>query len=105
MITYNAWKICIITEKVIQDAVLKALESAGARGYTFYEGGGKGEHHRHDNQRASMLPSFGIVKIEAIVRERSTAEAITDTITQQYFKEYSGIIYLQGAEIMRPEKF
>lgn len=105
VVTHNATRITIIAEKLIQDGICDIVEAAGATGYSFFEGGGKGQHGLHPTHRPSVVGDFAIVKIEAVVGDRETADQIAEQITEQYFGNYSGIIYLERVEILRPGKF
>lgn len=103
--TSKATKITIVSERVIQDKIIAVVEAAGATGYTVIEGGGKGSHGLRSTDRPSVVKALAIVKIEVVVNERETAEKIADAVNEKYFKDYSGIVYLEGVEILRPKKF
>ena len=103
--TVKAVKVSIVVEKLLQEGVAKIVEAAGARGYTLLEGGGKGAHHYHSTERRGLVGEFAIVKIEAIVADRATAEAIADKVAATYFGAQSGIVYLEEVEVLRAEKF
>lgn len=105
MKTHKATRISIIAEKLIQDGITRILDDAGATGYSLFEGGGKGAHGPHPLQRAAVVTDFSIIKIEVILADRETAEAIAEAVSDRYFETYSGIIYLDDVEILRPGKF
>lgn len=106
MSLYHAKKLVIITEKLIAKHVCKIIDSHGATGYTVMAAGGKGSRNmRSTPDRASIVEDFANVKIEVIVAEKSTAEAIMEEVNQNYFTNYSGITYLEEVEILRPKKF
>lgn len=103
--TYEATKIVIITEKLIQDKVTRIIEAAGASGYTILAAGGKGRRGVRSTGRATVVDDFRNVKIEVIAGSREIAVNIADEVAEQFFRDYSGITYLEGVEILRPEKF
>ncbi len=103
---HTAVKVIIVTEKFLQERVCSLIESGGGKGYTLVSAGGKGLHHLHStDDKASVIEGFGNIKIEVIVRDRSKAEAIAETVMQNVFREYPGIIYLENVEIWREERF
>lgn len=106
MTLYAAEKVVIITEKIILKGVCKIIEDCGATGYTFVEAGGKGSRNmRSTTERASVVEDFSNVQIEVIVNSAEMAEQIMDKVRAKYFKNYSGITFLEDIRILRPEKF
>lgn len=106
MTFHKAKKVVIIAEKMLTDKILEIVESSGARGYTVVPAGGKGAHHRHfTSERASVVDDFATVRIEVIVRDKSVAETIGNSVVEKCFGNYSGIVYLEDVEILRPAKF
>ena len=103
--TSSATKITIVCERVILDKITAIIEAAGATGYTVIEGGGKGSHGVRTTDRPSVVKALAIVKIEIVVADRETAEKIAGAVNEKYFKHYSGIVYLERVEILRPQKF
>ncbi len=102
----KATKVVIITEKVLFDRVAKAVEQAGASGYTVVDAGGKGSRGvRSTGNRASVAGAYDNIKMEIITRSPEKAQAIADLVREKFFKNYSGIIYLEGVEVLRPQKF
>lgn len=102
---HKAKKIVIITEKVILDGVTRIIERCGGTGYTVLAAGGKGARGVRSADRLSIGDTFANVKIEAIVPNQEIAERIAEEVAAAYFADYSGITYLQDAEILRPGKF
>lgn len=103
--TYPAKRVSIVTEKLNERQIEKIVEEAGAKGYTVFEGSGKGSHGEHGLGRLSLVNAFSLVKIEVIVSSREVAEAIAERVADLYFKDYSGIVYIDDVEILRREKF
>ncbi len=103
---YKAKKIVIIAEKMLTPKICDIIDSSGARGYTVVPAGGKGAHHKHyTSERASVVDDFSTVRIEVIVNDKSRAEKIVSNVVDQCFDNYSGIVYLEDVEILRPAKF
>jgi len=106
MTLHTAEKVVIITEKTILKGICEIIESCGATGYTLTEAGGKGSRGmRSTTGRASVVDDFANIKIEIIVNDAAMAERIMDSVREKYFKNYSGITYLEDIRILRPEKF
>lgn len=103
--TIPATKLSIIVERLLQPHVERALASENVRGYSIFPGGGKGEHGIHPVDSAAVVREFSIVKIEAIVLDRAAAERIADVLAYECFKEQSGIVWLEGVEVLRRAKF
>jgi len=106
MTFHKAKKVVIIAEKMLSDKICKIIDASGARGYTVVPAGGRGSHHKHyTSERASVVDDFSTVRIEVIVRDKSVAEKIGNEVVEECFKNYSGIVYLEEVEILRPAKF
>ena len=106
MTYFKAKKIVIIAEKMLSDKICAIIEESGARGYTVVPAGGKGSHGRHyTSERASVVDDFSTVRIEVIVRDQQVAEKIGNEVVEKCFGSYSGIVYLEDVEILRPAKF
>lgn len=103
--SYEATKIVIITEKILVDRITDIIESAGASGYTILSAGGKGSRGVRSSGRAAVVDDFSNVKIEVIAAKRETAVGIADEVAARFFRDYSGITYLEPVEILRPSKF
>ncbi|XBQ16633.1 MAG: hypothetical protein ABL308_01890 [Oceanicaulis sp.] len=102
---HKATKIILVVERLLRDKIIAIVEKEGAKGYTVTEGTGKGQHGLHGTDRPSIAQGFNIVRIEVIVADREAAERIAETVASRYFKEYSGIVYMDEVQVLRPEKF
>lgn len=106
MIFYPAIKVVIITEKVIQKDLCRLIEELGASGYTMTEAAGKGSRNiRASRSSGSLVDDFNNIKIEVLIFDEQIAHKLMRAVTQEYLGEYSGIIYMEDVQIMRPEKF
>lgn len=102
---YDAIKLVIITERSILDGVTALIEAGGATGFSHTDAGGKGSRGIRSANRPGIGGVMSNVKIEAIVSDRETAEAIITAVASKYFANYSGIAYVEPVEILRPHKF
>jgi nitrogen regulatory protein PII len=103
---HKATKIVLIVEQLLRDKVCAVAESEGATGYTVIDCSGKGAHGVHaGGSRAAVVQGFSLSRIEVIVTDRSAAERIAETVAMRYFKDQSGVVYIDEVEILRPDKF
>lgn len=103
---HHAMKVVFITERSILEQLAAVIEKHGATGYTHVAAGGKGSRGKRTIDRSPQVAGiFANVKIEVIVSDRATAEALTDEVAAAFFEDYSGITYVEPVEILRPAKF
>ncbi len=106
MTLHKAIKVVVITEIIISEQVCHTIESCGATGYTVVAAGGKGDRNvRTISDRASVVEEFRNIKIECIVKTHDTAQLILESVAEKWFRNYSGIAYLEEVEILRSDKF
>ncbi|MEM6328394.1 MAG: hypothetical protein AAF791_14870 [Bacteroidota bacterium] len=103
--TSKATKLSIVTEKLNEQAIERIVMEAGGKGYTVFDGSGRGSHSTKTRDRASVVGAFSLVKIEVIIADRAVADDIVDQVSAGYFGDFSGIVYLEEVEILRREKF
>ncbi len=102
---FAATTVTIIAERLLQDRITKLLDETGASGYTLVEGSGKGHHLTRTHDRPSIVRDFDIVRIEFVMLDGDHAREIAQQIADDYFTDYSGIIYITPAEVLRSERF
>lgn len=103
---HTAKKVVIITEKIISDGVFKIIEECGGTGYTCTTASGKGSRNiRSSAGRAVVVDDLTNLKVDVIVKDKATAQKIMEAVAAKYFKNYSGITYMEDVDILRPEKF
>lgn len=102
---FIATTVTIIAERMLQDRIVRLLDETGATGYTVVEGSGKGHHLTRTHDRPSIVRDFDIVRIEFVMLDNDHAREIAQQIADTFFVEYSGIIYITAAEVLRPERF
>jgi nitrogen regulatory protein PII len=91
--------VTIVTEKILEDRLLRTLDSLGAKGYTLTRATGKGSR----GVRASEWEGPD-TRIETLVSPE-VAEAIVEHVADKYFEHYAVIVYMQNAEVVRGEKY
>lgn len=101
----NATTVTIIAERFLQGQITKLLDETGATGYTVVEGSGKGHHLTRTHERPSIVRDFDIVRIEFVMLDGDHAREIAQQIADDFFVDYSGIIYITPAEVLRVERF
>lgn len=103
--TTAAVKLTVIVERLLKPAVERLLTEAGVTGWSVFPGGGHGSHGLHRAEAAQLVREFAIVKIEAVLRDRATAERIAETLTAEYLADQSGIVWMTPVEVWRAGKF
>ena len=91
--------VTIVTERILEDRLLRTLDALGAKGYTLTEARGKGSR----GVRASEWEGPD-TRIETLVSPK-VAEAIMVHIAEHFFEHYAVIVYVQDAEVVRGDKY
>ena len=91
--------VTIVTERILEDRLLRTLVQLGAKGYTLTQATGKGS----GGVRASEWEGPD-TKIETLVIE-DVAQAIMDHVADTFFEHYAVIVYVQDAAVVRGEKY
>lgn len=91
--------VTIVTERILEDRLLRAIEALGATGYTLTQATGKGSR----GVRASEWEGPD-TRIETLVGP-AVAEAIVAHVADRYFEHYAVILYVQDAEVVRGNKY
>lgn len=102
---FAATKLIIITERILLDKITALVEEMGATGYTYSAVGGKGSRGKRTQSRAHVSGLQANVKIEVVVSGHDVAEQIAEALAARFFEHYSGIVYVEAVEILRPAKF
>ncbi|MDJ1179001.1 hypothetical protein PJF56_09005 [Roseofilum sp. BLCC_M91] len=104
--TQKASKLVIVTEKVLLNKVGKIIDAAGATGYTVVPAGGKGSRGVRSSGQPTVGDTYANVKFEVLTPNREMAAKISDEIAEQFFEDYSGIIYVCDVmEVLYAHKF
>ncbi len=91
--------VTIVTERILEDRLLRTIEELGAKGYTLMQVTGKGSR----GVRASEWEGPD-TRIETLV-SAEVAEAIVNHISEHFFEHYAVIVYVQDAEVVRGDKY
>lgn len=91
--------VTIVTERILEDRLLRALVDLGAKGYTLTQATGKGSR----GVRASEWEGPD-TRIESLV-SAEVADAIVEHVADKFFEHYAVIVYVQDAEVVRGEKY
>lgn len=106
MTFYPAIKVVIVTEKVILNQVCQLIEEVGATGYTLTEATGKGSRNiRSSHSQGSLVDDFANIKIDILMTDETLAHILMNKVAAEYLCDYSGIIYCEQVEVLRPSKF
>lgn len=96
----QATKLVIITEKLLMKHIARIIEAAGATGYTVTSASGKGSRNSSDATRPSVSDTYEKVKVEVITLDMGIAQKIADDIAGNYFDNFSGLIFIEQAEVL-----
>lgn len=91
--------VTIVTERILEDRLLREIEALGAKGYTLTQATGKGSR----GVRASEWEGPD-TRIESLVSPE-VADAILTHVAEKYFEHYAVIVYAQDAEVVRGDKY
>lgn len=90
----------IVTESVIENALLADIEGLGVRGYTVTDARGRGTRGVRD----ANWDEAANIRIEVICA-RPLADAVLAHLQARYYANYAMVACLHGVEVLRPEKF
>jgi nitrogen regulatory protein PII len=88
--------ITIITEAVIENELLSAVEKLGVSGYTACDARGKG----HRGVRNAGWEHGANVRVELVCDDD-----LIEYLREQYYDNYAMILFVSDVEVLRPEKF
>lgn len=91
--------VTIVTERILEDRLLRKVEELGAKGYTLTQATGKGSR----GVRASEWEGPD-TRIQSLVSEK-VADDIVEYIAENFFEHYAVIVYVQDAEVVRGDKY
>ncbi len=91
--------VTIVTERILEDRLLRKVEELGARGYTLTQATGKGSR----GVRASEWEGPD-TRIQSLV-SKEVADSIVEYVAENFFEHYAVIVYVQDAEVVRGDKY
>jgi nitrogen regulatory protein PII len=97
---YSLRLVRIVAEKTLLSDVTSLLATLGARGYTYFDAAGFGEH----GERTGTTPETANVVIEVLVSEHD-AERILHRVEAAFLPRHALIAYVLDARTLRREKF
>jgi hypothetical protein len=100
MTTEKRLMLTIVTESVIENALLADLERLGVRGYTVTDARGRGSRGVRD----ADWDEAANIRIE-IICARALADAVLTHLQERYYANYAMVACLHEVEVLRPEKF
>ncbi|WP_069790506.1 P-II family nitrogen regulator [Cyanobacterium sp. IPPAS B-1200] len=103
--TQKASKLVIVTEKLLLKQIAKIIDKVGATGYTVVAAGGKGSRNVRSSGQPTVSDTYSNIKFEILTPSREMALKISDEVADQFFEDYSGIIYLCDAEVLHAHIF
>ncbi|MBE9223416.1 hypothetical protein IQ215_11985 [Cyanobacterium stanieri LEGE 03274] len=103
--TQKANKLVIVTEKLLLKKIAKIIDKAGATGYTVVAAGGKGSRNVRSSGQPTVSDTYSNIKIEVLTPSREIALKISDEVAENFFEDYSGIIYICEAEVLHAHIF
>ncbi|MCX8083777.1 MAG: hypothetical protein N3C60_02545 [Calditerrivibrio sp.] len=100
MLTHTKKKLTIVTEAILEEIIIKDLESLGVKGYTVTDARGKGSR----GMRNASWEASSNIKVEVICDESLVANIYT-SMKEKYYKNYAMILYVENVEVWREHKF
>ena len=91
--------VTIVTERILEDRILRKIVELGAKGYTLTQATGKGSRGVRSSEWGG--PD---TRIESLVSEK-VADAILEYISGNLFEHYAVIVYVQDAKVVRGHKY
>lgn len=91
--------VTIVTERILEDRLLRKIQELGAKGYTLTQVTGNGSRGVRSSEWVG--PD---TQIQTLVNE-TVAEAIVQHISENYFEHYAVIVYVQDANVVRGHKY
>ena len=98
--THNRKLVTIVTEAALESALARDIEHLGAHGYTITDARGKGSR----GVRSAGWDSSSNIRME-VVCGATTADAICQHLEQNYYANYSMIVFVIDVDVLRKDKF
>lgn len=99
MNTTSAKRITIISERLLEDRLVRDLQLCGATGYTITDARGAGSR----GVRVSEWEG-GNIRLETLVSP-DVADKILELLNKKYFEHFAVIATLESVEVVRGEKY
>lgn len=100
MLKHQKKLLVIITEAILQKALIADAKRLGSHGYTVYDVRGGSQNATHEGAwEADRMIELKIICDEAV------ADAIASHVIGQYASNYGVSLFFSNIEVMRPQKF
>lgn len=90
----------IISESVLEAALVRDIERLGAHGYTITDARGKGAR----GVRNAGWDASSNIRVE-VVCDSATSAAICTHLKATYYDNYAMIMFSHDVDVLRPDKF
>ena len=101
MINPNQRKLLtVVTEALLENSIVEALEQLGASGYTIVNARGRGSRGVRD----AGWESSGNIRVEGVC-DAKLAERIAESFRDKFYDHYAMILYISDVTVLRAEKF
>ena len=101
----QACKLVIVTEKLLLKKIAKIIAEKGAKGYTVMPADGRGSRNVRSSGEPTVSDKFSNIQIEVLTPDRDMAIKISDEIAENFFEDYSGLVYISDAEVLHAHNF
>ena len=91
--------VTIVTERILEDRLLRKVQELGAKGYTLTQVTGNGSRGVRSSEWVG--PD---TQIQTLVN-KEVASAIVEYVSENYFEHYAVIVYVQDADVVRGQKY
>jgi hypothetical protein len=91
--------VTIICEPILAKPMITLIRSLGASGFTMTEVQGEGSGNRHSGEIPDLKTKIEVLASSAV------AQTVMQKVAEQFFEDYSVIVYATGATVLRAEKF
>ena len=100
MLKHQKKLLVIITEAIIEKALIGDAKRLGAQGYTVYDVRGGSQYATHEgNWDADRMIEMKIICDAAV------ADAMASHVIAQYASNYGVSLFFSDIEVIRPQKF
>jgi len=100
LVTEKRTLLTVITEAVIEDALIREIEKLGAHGYTISDARGGGSHGMRD----ATWGDVANIRLE-VIGTREMVESLLMHIKTHFYANYAMVSFLHDVEVLRPDKF
>jgi len=96
----QAIRLVIVTEKLLFNHLVRIIDASGASGYTITVADGRGSRGESSSKRPTISDNYEKIKVEVITTDEDVARAIADEVSEKYFDNFSGLIFIDRVEVL-----